>query len=77
MGGKVSCNFGPKFKVPLRKGKPLCQANSLVFAPEIAQLVEQDTSAEITNVKTEMDEKVSETQAVQSNENVIVKRELL
>jgi hypothetical protein len=37
MGGKVSCNFGPKFKFPLRIGKPLCQASSLVFAPSLSE----------------------------------------
>jgi hypothetical protein len=71
MGGKVSFNFGPKFKFPLKKGKPLSQASALVFAPEISQLLEQDNLLETADVKTEIDEKVSDQgmQADLSNEN--------
>jgi hypothetical protein len=77
MGGKVSLNFGPKFKFPLKKGRPLSQASNLVFAPEIAPLLEQDILLENEDVKTELDEKVSDQgmQAVLSNENTAIEYE--
>ena len=42
MGGKVTFNFGPKFKFPLRKGKALCHASALVFCPIDLDAEDQD-----------------------------------
>lgn len=52
MGGKVTFNFGPKFKFPLKKGKPLGQASSLVFSPLIEHMVGVSYS-EYAELKTE------------------------
>ena len=49
MGGKVTVNFGPKFKFPLRNGKPLCQASSIAFSPEVFASYPTDDNPEEDN----------------------------
>lgn len=59
MGGKVTFNFGPKFKFPQRKGKPLSQASSLVFSPAIEVMIEQVPFTEDPEVKAEQKEHIT------------------